>query len=259
MNETNATPPYREIADRLRRRVGLDAKSPGDAEAPDGAEAPDDAEALIGSFQAMRGAFDDADQNPLAGLFEGLAGGDRLHHRLSDVFTAAGDGRRPGGGRDAYFVVRGPGGDAPAWVEQRASGWIDGLIRYANAADVPDAASPLDSVKFRVLEGIPPKQPKKIEDHTGVLKSLRHDIPAIASATAQQDEATHRDWLALQNAYYFIACDPMLRDHLMWPLNPLDGSVDDPFADYFELWKRGIKFRSYGEGQLDLYLPRSTA
>ncbi|MEM9588853.1 MAG: apolipoprotein acyltransferase, partial [Planctomycetota bacterium] len=58
---------------------------------------PDD---LIGFFQSFR-----PDGNGLEGLFDDLPLGDLLHQRLAELFSAAGDDRRPTGGRDVYFIV----------------------------------------------------------------------------------------------------------------------------------------------------------
>ena len=60
----------------------------------------------------------------------------------------------------------------------------------------------------------------------------------------------------LRPAYYFTACDAMLRDYLMWPLYARTTGLNDPFDSYFQLWKHGVKYRIFGEGQIDLYLPR---
>jgi hypothetical protein len=47
----------------------------------------------------------------------------------------------------------------------------------------------------------------------------------------------------------------MLRDYLMWPFYGAASALDDPFAPYFELWRHGVKYRIFGETQVDLYLP----
>ena len=60
----------------------------------------------------------------------------------------------------------------------------------------------------------------------------------------------------LRPAYYFTACDTMLRDYLMWPLYAQASGLEDPLESYFELWRHGVKYRIFGETQVDLYLPR---
>ena len=59
----------------------------------------------------------------------------------------------------------------------------------------------------------------------------------------------------LRPAYYFTACDAMLRDYLMWPFYANATGLADPLAPYFELWRHRAKYRIFGESQIDLYLP----
>ncbi len=63
----------------------------------------------------------------------------------------------------------------------------------------------------------------------------------------------------LRPAYYFTACDSMLRDYLMWPFYADATGLQDPLASYFELWKHGVKYRIFLESQVDIYLPRHAA
>ena len=60
-------------------------------------------ECLIGFFQSFR-----PDGMALQGIFEGIPVATDLQNRLDNLFIAAGDDRRPEGGRDAYFVIRKP-------------------------------------------------------------------------------------------------------------------------------------------------------
>ena len=62
----------------------------------------------------------------------------------------------------------------------------------------------------------------------------------------------------LRPAFYFTACDSMLRDYLMWPIYAESAGLPDPLEPYFHLWRHGVKYRIFGESQVDLYLPRQT-
>jgi hypothetical protein len=205
-------------------------------------------DAFVGFFQSFR-----PDGNGLTGIFEGVDVADELHERLAELFEVAGDDRRPQGGRDAYFVVRSPDEIAPQLVEMSGERWIARLQEFAEALGHPAAAEKLAKVEtVRVLEGIPPKHPKQEHDKTDLLKLLKDEIPTwIGESDAESPLAT-----SLRSPYYFITCDAMLRDYLMWPLYRHSVSVREPMEPYFQLWKHGVKWRVYQEKQVDLYIPR---
>ena len=207
-----------------------------------------DAESLIGFFQLFR-----PDGENLAGLFDFLAQGDQLSDRLQDAFDSAGDGRRPKGGKDAYFIVRSPQPLSADLAEHHGAKWIDGLRRIADAVGDDEVAKRLATPpKIRVLEGIPPKHPKQPHERSTLLKVLLDRCVGLTSKVNGVDP--HAE--LLRPAYYFMACDAMLRDYLMWPFYAAETGLPDPLRDYFVLWSHGVKFRIFGEDQVDLYLPR---
>ncbi|MEM9828324.1 MAG: apolipoprotein acyltransferase [Planctomycetota bacterium] len=212
-----------------------------------------DEDALVGFFQNYRGQDTD-----FLTWHDGIDAADELSQRLDRLFQAAGEGYRPGGGRDAYFVVRQAPPLDPQLAENLAGNWFNELQRLAPAiGDEAAAQLPAQPPKIRVLEGVAPKQTRPHEGRTAWLKAILEDVP-------QWTEQLHPagSMKRLRQAYYFIACDGHVRDHLMWPLyrNRMDSGPaavpEDPFADYFELWCHGVKLRSYAEGQVDVYLPR---
>jgi len=207
------------------------------------------ADSLIGFFQLFR-----PDGAALAGLFDQLDVGDQLHLRLDRLYSATGDDRRPTGGRDAYFVVRRP----PAIDSEQATllgqRWLSRVAKLADTlgdGQLSEALTPLP--KFRVLEGRAPKHPKAEPEKSELLKSLQVGGAQLLERIEVGPHAT-----ALRPAYYFIACDTMLRDYLMWPLYEaaLGEAIADPFEPYFQLWQHGVKYRIFGNDQVDLYLPR---
>ena len=206
-------------------------------------------EALIGFFQSFR-----PDGERLESLYEGMAGENDLADRLEKVFEVAGDARRPQGGMDAYFVVRAPQQMDPEVAKFAGETWLGGMAELARCADRDDLLKHLDPIpEIRVLEGIAPKNPKFDSDKTELFRVLNEELPQVTAALAD-----HQDANILRPAYYFIACDPMLRDHLMWPLyRQEDNSLPaDPFSAYFDLWRHRVRFRTYRDGHMDLYLPR---
>lgn len=208
---------------------------------------------FVGFFQSFR-----PDGTGLAGVFEGLSAADDLHERLEDLFEAAGDDRRPQGGRDAYFVVRKPAEIAPKLVEMAGTQWVSRLAQFAKELGHTEAADTLSKVEtIRVLEGIPPKHPKQEHDKSNLLRLLKDQAPQWLKEWGQTKVApSHQIAESLLPAFYFINCDPMLRDYLMWPLYRESLSVAEPMEPYFQLWKHGVKWRVYQETQVDLYMPR---
>lgn len=207
-----------------------------------------ESESLIGFFQLFR-----PDGGNLNGLFDALRQGDQLSDRLQSAYQAAGDDRRPQGGRDAFFIVRSPSPLSPELAEHHAVTWIQGLQQLAEAVGDAHVAQRLASPPtIRVLEGIPPKHPQQPHERTELLNVFLDHAPALTEKVAEVDP--HAE--LLRPAYYFIACDAMLRDYLMWPFYAEQTGLTDPFESYFTLWAHGVKFRIFQENQIDLYLPR---
>ncbi len=206
-----------------------------------------DADSLIGFFQTFRPAG-----QAIADLFSDMDQGDALHRRLDQLYAVAGDDRRPTGGRDAYFVVRKPQSIDPAEVKQAAQSWLAGVRQIALTVDDAEVAEMLaPPPAIRVLEGIPPKHPKADIEKSHLLRTIQTKAPAMVERIDGGPMAA-----VLSPAFYFTACDAMLRDYLMWPFYAQATGLTDPLASYFTLWKHGVKYRIFGESQVDFYVPR---
>ncbi|MEM8913235.1 MAG: apolipoprotein acyltransferase [Planctomycetota bacterium] len=204
-------------------------------------------DAFVGFFQSFR-----PDGLGLSDVFDGLPMADDLQARLTRLFDVAGDDRRPRGGRDAYFVVRRPQRVDPDQIQAAGDDWLRRLTRLAVECDDVDLSDRLRGVRrVRLLEGAAPKSPKEDCDKTGLFRAFDSDIPTLAGRSANSPIAE-----SLRTPYYFITCDPHLRDYLMWPLYASHHRTEDPFEPYFDLWRHGVKFRIYREDQIDLYMPR---
>ena len=190
----------------------------------------------------------------LEGLFKELEFGERLHQRLDNLYAATGDGRQPSGGKDAYFIVRNPVAIDPSDATEQAIGWLTGVRMLAELVQDQVLLETLDPIpNIRVLEGLAPKHPKSEDEKSGLLKSLLND----ATTLLQRIDSSQSYATALRPAYYYTACDYMLRDYLMWPLFAEKiQAVPDPYSHYFHLWTCGVKYRIFGNNQIDLYLPR---
>lgn len=208
-----------------------------------------DSDSLIGIFQAFR-----PDGKQLPGILDPLAEGKAIEERLDLLFSAAGEDRRPQGGRDAYFVVRNPPKLDPDDAEQTAIQWLTGLRSIAEKVGDETLSSQLDPVpEIRVLEGTAPKHPKDDAEKSELLLAIQNNGSALVSKL--EDEAGFAK--ALRPAFYFTACDAMLRDYLMWPIYAERSGLTDPLEAYFKLWRHGVKYRVFRPNLVDIYLPRS--
>jgi len=207
-----------------------------------------DPTAMIGFFQRFR-----PDGRGLEGLYEGLAHGDQYHERLDHLFEAAGDDRRPTGGRDAYFVVRQPPPMSPEAAEFNATRWMEGLQKISARSGNAELSKQLETrPRIRILEGSPPKQPKADQESFPLLKAIKVHAASMTDGLASGCQVVS----LLREAYYFTACDSMVRDYLLWPAYEEALGEADPMAGYFELWRHGIKLRVFHDDMIDLYLPR---
>ncbi len=208
---------------------------------------PIDGEALIGVLQRFR-----PDGTGLSGLFDDLPMGTELAARLARLYAVAGDSRRPGGGQDAYFLVRNPPRLDPDEAAEAANRWLTALADLANRSGNDDVREILDPLpEVRVLEGLAPKQSKSDLKTVPLYRLLKREAGEWSPSIASEDELSQ----LLGPAYYFAACDWALRDYLLWPIYAAVDDQSDPFAHYFRLWEHGAKLRSFSTDRLDIYLP----
>ncbi len=205
-------------------------------------------QSLIGVFQRFR-------DRPavFAELFAGFEAGSELSSRLAQVATASGSGQRAGGGQDAYFIVRPTTSADPESVEHHADNWLkslQALDSMVNGSSQTSASLP--ALQVRVLEGLPPKQLKADEDQLPLLKWLKRDAGQLTEGLAKGCAINS----LFREPCYYLACDLMLRDYVLWPTYRLPADAPNPFAHYFELWRQGVKWRVFREDQVDFYLPR---
>ena len=223
-----------------------------------------DADSLIGFFQSFRPdgivkqplftGLDFQSGDTLVGDFSPAIAED-LDQRLCGLYEVAGDHRRPTGGSDAYFIVRSPPPIDPKLAERYAQQLLGNLAELAMTLGDADTAMTLEpGPRVRVLEGLPPKNPRLDEEKTSLLRTMQQDVPSLVMRLDVGSIAS-----VLRPAYYFIACDPLLRDYLMWPMYRQASGLEDPFLPYFQLWKHGVKYRVFQEDQIDFYLPRPAA
>jgi hypothetical protein len=210
-------------------------------------DAPCDGDALIGMLQRFR-----PQGEALDGLFDTLPMGAALHGRLRQLYSAAGNSARPGGGQDAYFIVRNPPALAPGRARALAQQWLDSMLALARETGFDELAEVLDPLpEVRVLQGIAPKQTKADLAEFPLYQAIKQQAAELSERLPVANQALE----LLRPAYYFAACDGMLRDYLLWPVYQPYSQLDDPFAPYFELWRHGAKLRAFADDSVDVYLP----
>lgn len=209
---------------------------------------PCDGDTLIGMLQRFR-----PDGSPLVGLFDGLPNGTELASRLQQLYKVAGDSARPGGGQDAYFIVRTPPSADADEVHRWATQWLQSLLALAEQTGFDELVESLGPTpKVRVLEGIAPKHTKGDLDELPLYRAFKKQAAELVQRLPTQSSIP----ALLGPAYYYAACDWALRDYLLWPLYKAHTELDDPFEPYFHLWRHGAKLRSFASDTIDVYLPR---
>ncbi|QDV63707.1 apolipoprotein acyltransferase [Crateriforma conspicua] len=222
----------------------------------------DGPDSLIGFFQHFR-----PDGTGLGDVFRDLPGGDEVHERLDRLYDVAGHNQRSDGRRDLYFVVRRPDPIPADIVSKAGRDWLRGVRALATITgdDVTgDALDPMPEI--RVLEGAPPKHPKDDVNRSDLLKVFLDRVGQLTGRIEMPHAGLAE---TLRPAFYFINCDAMLRDYLMWPLyrevvrdqagdgNDQDAiALVDPFSPYFVLWRHGVKYRIMRKDTVDFYIPR---
>jgi hypothetical protein len=210
---------------------------------------PCDGDTLIGILQRFR-----PDGSALLGLFDGVSNGASLASRLQQLYEVAGDSVRPGGGQDAYFIVRTPPPADADQVHRWASQWLGSLQTLAvqtGHKELAEAFGP--TLRVRVLEGIAPKHTKGDLDVLPLYRAFKKQAAELVQRLPTQSSIPG----LLGPAYYFAACDWALRDYLLWPLYEAHSDLGDPFEPYFHLWRHGAKLRSFADDTIDVYLPHS--
>lgn len=209
---------------------------------------PEEPRSLVGMFQKLR-----PDPAVLEPIFDQVVNGDEVYERLVKVYEICGHPRRPDGMKDAFFIVRDPDAVAPEVVQSLGQEFFKGLGLLAFELNHDELATCLQPIpEIRLVEGAVPKHPKSEEEKSNLLKQVTKAGPAVTDELRGKMEIAN----FLSRATYFIACDAFLRDFILWPWMAEHSNVEDPFESYFQFWKHGVKFRIFGEKQIDLYLPR---
>ncbi|WP_206108231.1 hypothetical protein [Paludisphaera soli] len=184
----------------------------------------------------------------LAHAFEGVAGADEILPRLLEVFRATAEGwSGVDGTYDAYFLVRRPPPLAPPHAIELLRRHLENVKAMAVALGRHDLTAILDPAPpVTVAAGEPPRPP----GHDA--ETMIYEVVGDYMGSLSPRESP---MLRMGEAFWTIACDPNLGYHILWPLYRDSGSIEEPFAPYFELWKHGAAYRFTDDGDVRLHTP----
>ncbi|MEM7049639.1 MAG: hypothetical protein AAF604_08270 [Acidobacteriota bacterium] len=195
-------------------------------------------DSLYGYFQRFRPHGGDIPK-----AFESLDRGSEVLARVMGVFAATAEGFAPG---DAYFIVRAPlpasDDDLVALARRQLTAWAvigeemedEEIIGWASSA-----------AKVRVVRKAPEDATFETE-RAAALYDLLTDW-AFGSDPSESNASL------MGEAFYSIACDPYLTQHLTWPWHRDNSDAEEPFEPHFELWRRGARLAYLDNGEIEVY------
>jgi hypothetical protein len=187
---------------------------------------------LYGFFQSFR-----PDGRGLEDVFAGVVGGHELLQRLLEVYRVTAAGWEP---HDAYFLVKAPPALAESEMLRLSQLHRDAMQLVARFAGATELESLLDAARRLSVVARVESTAAAVGANLQVHEAA---VDFVANLPGLDSEA-----LLLGEAYYGIACDYLLKFHLLWPLYRRASSLDEPFGSYSQLWKHGLRcdFRTRG-------------
>ncbi len=175
----------------------------------------------------------------VAQLLEGVLHGPEIASRLMECFEATKEGYQPG---EAYSLVR-KAIYPPDPIE------IARLLTQHHQYTQSIAALMGESELLEVLRGC---TTAAIGYHDVDLENYEDSIDAWVSEVISDYVSGLRQQLGsspesrypilwLAEAFYSIAADYHLAEHLLWPVFRDKSNIPDPLKPYFELWKLGLR------------------
>ncbi|MBX3469922.1 MAG: hypothetical protein KF878_23855 [Planctomycetes bacterium] len=176
----------------------------------------------------------------------GLAQGPELLERVRRLFraTAPGDDLR-----GAYFSVRQPERVTEDVLLVAAQDHINRMIDVARTQDDPQLAATLARSRPTIRRRSSLATAESPSDLD--LQVYERAVDWVAELASVP--RTHA--LLLREPAYLIACDPHLRDWLLWPVFASLSPVDDPFEPYAALWLLGCSLRFEADAGLVVEAP----
>lgn len=179
-------------------------------------------------FQSFRPLGDGLEQ-----LFHDVVGGSEVLPRLVNLYQATSVNFWTSN-EDPYFVIRHP----PFVDDEQIREWtvrhLSEMCQLAHLTNSSVAARRSNPTP-RIEIGRDVVNPcSNLENPQALFVEMIND-GMFSSVPVESD------FFLLEEAFYHIACDYLLRHYLLWPLYKSAIPMNDPFADYFELWKHGAQ------------------
>jgi hypothetical protein len=187
-------------------------------------------------------------------VFAGIVGGAELLQRLRPIYQLKETQTALG-----YFVVRRPHSATPDMLCQLTTEYLGKAKQIALGIGETDQRA----AEIRGLLDSPPRinvvrghLPERFNADFNVLETLLHEL---VSDWFIDLKPIPSDALLMREAYYSIAADYFIADHLMWPLYRQSTIIEEPFAAYFELWTHGARPFFGQRGLVTVYLSDNSA
>lgn len=186
-------------------------------------------ENAYGFFQLFRPTGEGVDR-----AFGGLPDGAEVVRRLSAVYRATDSDWQRGDASDAYFIVRRPRSATPGELRALAADHVGAVRSIAQLAACDE-----------LVERLSPTPAFEISSATRFDGCDTSDLGTLIFEAVGDWfgslSASDRRVPLMWEAFYSIACDYDLARYLMWPWYRRAAPIAEPFAPYFELWRRGAR------------------
>jgi len=202
---------------------------------------------MAGFFQCFR-----PDGQGLSQAFEGVECGEEILARLLEIYRATADGWLRENSHDGYFIVRNPPPTTSSQAEDLVRKHLKRVVAMAEAIGRAELTALLrQPPRIELTHGEAPSPSLDYDGPDSMIYEATNDF--MHSLTPRESEA-----LLMEEAMYAIACDYNLQYHCLWPLYRDATPIEEPFAPYFELWKRNLDYRFTGDSEVRVYVPEGT-
>jgi hypothetical protein len=177
-------------------------------------------------FQGFRPLGDGLEQ-----LFHEVAGCSEVLPRLINVYQVTSVNFWTSN-EDPYFIIRRP----PFADDELVRSWV--VRHLSDMHQLATLTNP--SVAARRSTATPRIEVvREVVDPRSHLESPQALFLEMINDGIFSSVPVESDFFLLDEAFYHIACDYLLRHYLLWPLYKSAIPLNDPFAAYYKLWTHG--------------------
>lgn len=186
--------------------------------------------------------------------FEGVVGAEAILPRLREIYQVT----APGGSQDAYFIVRSPQPLKESVARELCAEYLGKMAEIARELDPGEEEDPYAALRVRIaslrgIEVVEGETPWPPDDEAP--ESLIYEMRGDFTFRLRREGALASHAFLMTEAFYTIACDYDVADHLLWPLFEAVSPVSEPFRGYFELWTHGAGYRFAADNLVQVYVP----